>query len=289
MYLFRKRSQRVGFVCKSILRMKNSIVVLLLITVFQFSCQEKGMVWEYSEKVYTPNIFPVGVVRVGSDLMVSSRRTNFLGTVTNEGRVSKYNTNFTSPMRINLRKNGLIIPEFDNSRVATMIGQDIMYYPLVESPDGVMAADILPGMAVVADYNGHRIIYYTGGEDKSFGGQGNAHGQFNYPTDVQIFNQMIYVADNQNKRVEVFDKQGEYAKTIGEGDIKGQASGIYVNREFVVVCDKKEGEVLIFDHADQLIQRISEGFEKPSDAFIFVEKMYIADEEGGFIAILDKK
>ena len=229
------------------------------------------------------------MVCLGADLLVTGGKDNFAIVVdAKEGNIKEYITEFDYPMRMMVRGAGVSIPEFETNRVAVKTGNDIMYYPLLERPDGVMGADITRSKVVVADYNGHRIIYFGGGKNKTFGSQGSAHGQFSYPTDVQHYDGKIYVADNQNRRVEVFDAEGQHVQTIGEGVTIGQASGIFVSKEGVVLCDKGEGKIVIFDLEGNVLQEISEGFERPSDAYIFVNTLYVADEEGGFIGVLQR-
>lgn len=267
--------------------MKNLIALICIILLS--SCGEPTPQWLLVEKLYTTDMQPTGIANVDGEWLVSSRSNNMIVTLQRDGTVRSHNTQFVTPCRLMSRGPQLIIPEFDNNRMATLVGNEIMYYPILTIPDGVMAADIGKSKVVVADYNGHRIIFYKNGKDLTFGSEGSGEGQFRYPTDVQFYEGHIYVADNQNHRIQKFDETGQYVGSIGDAQQIEQASGVFVWEEGVLVCDKKGGKVLIYDHEGQMVTSIGEGFERPSDAFAVANLIYVADEGGGYVGVLERR
>lgn len=265
--------------------MKNYWFLLALLV---WGCQSSSSEWQYVEKLYTQELLPTGVAHLEGQVYVSSRKNDLIANINREGRVTNHNAQFKSPHRILARGNKLVVPEFDNNRFGILSGSDIDYYPLADIPDGTMAADFANNKVVVADYNGHRVIYYHGSQKLTWGEEGSGKGQFRYPTDIQIYGNEIYVADNQNQRVQVYNEKGEYARTIGGDGVMRQASGLFVWDGGVVVCDKTIGGILIYSHQGKHLQTIKKGFEQPSDAVVVGNVMYVADELGGYVGVLEK-
>ena len=160
---------------------------------------------------------------------------------------------------------------------------------LFKKLDGPMAADFYKNRIAVADYNKHRVVYFSGSENLTFGEEGSGQEQFSYPTDIQIYNEHLYIADNQNRRIQVYDAQGKFVRSIGLMSGIRQASGLFIYKGGILLCDRKGQQVVWFDHEGNMIQRIDQGFEKPSDAVVVGSRMYVADEAGGSVTILDLK
>ena len=86
----------------------------------------------------------------------------------------------------------------------------------------------------------------------SVGSEGSSEGQFNLPFGV-VFNSKtnnIYVADQYNNRVQVFDKDGKYLFKFGDMDGPGKMKSplcIAINKEKVFVTQYHGGCVLVFD------------------------------------------
>jgi DNA-binding beta-propeller fold protein YncE len=58
----------------------------------------------------------------------------------------------------------------------------------------------------------------------SWGGTGKAPGQFDQPHSILVNNGQVYVADRENRRVQIFDLNGKY---ISEWKFKGLPCGLY--------------------------------------------------------------
>ncbi len=105
--------------------------------------------------------------------------------------------------------------------------------PSLERPTGI-AIDRTRGRIYVADTGGSKtehghsvkVFDMDGGLIRTLGaGKGEAPGQFLFPTYLNVDTQgNLYVADTLNARVQVFDSEGEYVKSIGE---RGNAWGMF--------------------------------------------------------------
>ena len=267
---------------------KLFIAFALVLSFLFLSCDgSESPKFEYKERVLLDDLNPYGIAAVDGKMYVSSPQDSIVAHIDAELRIVERIKDFKEPRRLNVVGDQLVISVFKENRIAMKKGKETLYYPLVQSLDGPMAASFAKSKVAVADYNRHRIVYYKGSEDLSFGEEGSGTGQFKYPTDVQIFGNKIYVADNANNRIQTFDFDGSYVGSIGEGSGLKQASGLYVYSGGIVVCDRTGRQVIIFDHQGNVKQIIGDGFETPSDAVVIGDRLYVADEEGGFIAVLE--
>lgn len=251
------------------------------------SCVDTGPKWNYEERIMTTDFAPYGIAWYGGELVVTDPERSLMAFVGKDRMIERPIKDFNEPRRLNVVEDKVIVAEAGTNRIGLWTKDNTHYYPLVEQPDNPMAATMGKSKIAVADYNNHKVIYFKSSENLSFGEHGIEDGQFKYPTDIQIFANKIYVADNVNRRVQVFDVDGKFLKSIGEGTDIQQASGVYVYNGGVILCDRKGSQVFWFDHNGALLQEMKEGFESPSDAVVVGKTLYIADEAGGFIAVLN--
>ena len=91
------------------------------------------------------------------------------------------------------------------------------------------------------------------------GKNGSANGEFHYPTHIFIGNNnLIYVTDSLNFRVQVFDTDGNFLSSFGKaGDAPGNFSkpkGIAVDSEdHIYIADSEFDNVQIFDQSGKLL------------------------------------
>ena len=81
---------------------------------------------------------------------------------------------------------------------------------MVKSPWGIAVND--RDEIAVADSGKHRthIFLADGTQLRSFGREGNLHGQLNHPHGITFYNNNIIVSDSGNHRIQIFDDQGPY-------------------------------------------------------------------------------
>lgn len=101
---------------------------------------------------------------------------------------------------------------------------------------------------------------------KVFGKQGQAQGEFNYPSGIAIDSKgNIYVADTDNNRIQVFNPEGEFIRQWGEaGDGNGQFSSLWTiaidGNDNIIVSDTNNHRVQVFDLEGKFLHKIeSEG------------------------------
>jgi DNA-binding beta-propeller fold protein YncE len=117
---------------------------------------------------------------------------------------------------------------------------------------------------VASDENLVKIYNADGSFRSSFGGSGKGYGQFNFPTGIAIDenNMEVIVSDFLNKRIQIFDYEGNWLRTIGGGwfsSVVDRPQGIAVDEQGrIYVVDPKQACVLIFGRDGKLITTFGE-------------------------------
>jgi len=117
----------------------------------------------------------------------------------------------------------------------------------------------------------------------SWGGIGDGVGQFNEPRDVAVIRDMVYIADTGNRRIQVFDREGNFRTlwTGGEEDfVEPLALGV-TSQEELLVLDSLPGWIYRFTPAGTSLGRIA----GPGAAFFHPRGMTVLP--GDIIAVAD--
>ncbi len=83
----------------------------------------------------------------------------------------------------------------------------------IESPRGITCRD---NDMIITDYENDMVfvVDYNGVILQEVGGTGNASGQFQSPSEVEIYENQIYILDEKNFRVQVFDSELNFIQEI---------------------------------------------------------------------------
>jgi len=85
---------------------------------------------------------------------------------------------------------------------------------------------------------------------KSWGEKGTEPGQFNEPTGIAVTNDEIFVSDSRNKRVQVFDFDGNFKRILGNGDLsEGQLTrpmNLTITNNVLYVADYFNDQINVY-------------------------------------------
>ena len=118
------------------------------------------------------------------------------------------------------------------------------------------------GQVLVVDENHHLIRLFSQNGDPigTFGSYGSEPGQFNRPAGIAIGpGGKIYVADNENNRLQVFDAAGEFLWMIASDchDCLNQPDGVATDSSGkVFVADSANNRVLVYDRHGRYLKKI---------------------------------
>ena len=131
----------------------------------------------------------------------------------------------------------------------------------LQSPSGV-ALDEARGLIYIVDSRKHMVFVYSlkdYAKIREFGQRGGGPGEFNFPTNITVDSDgKVYVVDTANFRIQIFDPEGKYLKTIGAlGDSPGSLArpkGVGVDSEgHIYVVDTAFQNFQIFDQEGNVL------------------------------------
>ena len=279
--------------------MKNKVVFILIAaflgTIFLFSCRGKqeqkteiSAQWKFVKSIDLNNVNPIGIVAQENFLWLSDVDNNRIVKIGLDGKIIESFDGFQRPMHIAIQKDKIYVPEYTSDSLKILEDGKVSTYKLKEKPDAIAGVSIDGKTAAVADFYNNRIILQQDDKVTVIGKEGHNDGELYYPTDVQLSNDLIYVADAYNNRVQVFDLKGNYVRMIGWKEGIKVATGVKVTCSQVLVADFECNRVLVYDLNGKLLQILTDKFNHPTDIETANGKMYVVNYKGSSISVFDK-
>jgi len=177
-----------------------------------------------------------------------------------DGKIIESFDGFQRPMHIAIQDNKIYIPEYTSDTLRILENDKKTFFPLTIKPDGIGGISVNGNRVALTDFYNHRIILQQDDQATIIGKEGHNDGDLYYPTDVEIKNDLIYVADAYNNRVQVFDFKGNYVRMIGYNQGIKVATGLKVKDSQVLIADFEGNRVLVFGLNGRLLQILSDKF-----------------------------
>ncbi|WP_438962319.1 NHL repeat-containing protein [Nonlabens sp.] len=276
------------------------LIVILAVAAALISCEEKTAVpqeWQFDKTIALDGINPIGIAMDGNDIFLSDGDHNRVVKVSEIGDILIEIDGFERPMHIDfgaanfqitdkvttsiLKERALFVPEYGRDSIAVMRDNKRDYLIINDSLDAPAAISVYENEIAIADFYNNRILYNNGKQWMSIGTEGKELGQLYYPTDVQITEDKIYVADAYNHRGQVFDKTGNGLALIGTNQNMNATTGIFVTKTEVYLTDFENGRILVFDMNYELKQILETSIDKPTDVFVNDKTLYITNYRKG--------
>ncbi len=266
--------------------MKNIFLPVALVLLLT-SCQKRAE-WTKSSSVDLGEITPIGLTYSNGNIWIADGDNNRLVELSKDGQVKNTFDGFERPMHLASAENAIYIPEYGSDHIIKFVNGEKTIMPMQDSLDAPAGVDVRGKEIAIADFYNHRILYFDGNTWAAFGKKGKAAGEFHYPTDIQLTDDKIYIADAYNNRVQVLDKTGKSLQVIGEAEGMNAATGIYVSEQEIFVTDFENDRVLIYDFVGKLTQTIAEDLSKPTDILMIGADLYIANYKGKNLVVYRK-
>ena len=81
------------------------------------------------------------------------------------------------------------------------------------------------------------------------------------PKDIYNFNEQMYIADTNNKRIVIIGKDGSLIDTLEYSEFL-EPTGIFVNNDYIYVTDKSAKAIFVFNHDKSLYKK----YTKPTES-----------------------
>ncbi len=250
-------------------------LVLLSACAAQQRPEETGE-WRFIDEIKL-DFSPMGIATGKSGFWVSDVGGKRVVQIDLSGNIVNIVTDLDRPMHLSKKGEKILIPQYVNDKAfAVLENGKLNRVDISELQIDGLASLFTDGKyTAFVDFYHHRIVLQSIGKTFSIGKKGHEEGQLFYPTDVEINNGLVYVADAYNNRVQVFDLNGGYVSTIGESKNIKVASGITVNKDRLALTDFEGNRIHVYDKAGSWIQTISDGISKPSDVLFFRDELFI--------------
>jgi len=208
-------------------------------------------------------------------------------------RVGKLSLN--SPIGIAMGENRLYIADSVLNRVF-VLDENLEILTTLQQfqrPTG-LAFDSMRQHLFVTDTLAHHVKVFDRDGHFQFliGGHGEKDAQFNFPSHLSFGDDLLFVNDTMNFRIQSFKHDGSHLNTFGrQGDVSGafaQSKGVAVDSDgHVYVADALAGRIQIFDQNGLLLLgfgtfgREPGNFQLPAGISIWKDKIFVADSYNG--------
>lgn len=173
-----------------------------------------------------------------------------------------------------------------SSNVTTAQTLESLYTGLVNAT----SISVTPNSVYVVEQGKDRMLKldHAGKLLDTYGGTGSGEYQFSKPVDVDATNGLkIFVSEQNNRRIQVFDRRGQFLSSISEG------TSFINSRKYEPdqVSVSKAGEIYFWDTGSRLIRRFDVDYNFQDEFRISSEVRAVGDMQvtESEILILDKK
>lgn len=154
--------------------------------------------------------------------------------------------------------------------------------PLFDRPADV-AFDSADNIYVADGYGNSRVVKFDkdGNFVKTWGTKGSETGQFNLVHNVVVDSKnMVYVIDRENKRIQVFNAEGEYLRAW---ENIGNPFGIAISNDEYYITDGKDGFISKLDQAGKVIAKYGQP-GKAGGQFLMPHAIAVSPDKKIFVA-----
>ncbi len=245
--------------------------------------------WNFVKNIPLDSFGIISIAQAGGgNFWLSDADNNQLILTDKDGKVLEVKTgDFDRPMHLSKNANALLIANYGSDNLLSFQNGKIEKISFSEKFDAPSGVDKSGEKVAVADFYNHRIVYFDGQKNLTFGKKGDAAGELTYPTDVQFANEKIYVADAYNHRVQVFDLTGKHLQTIGEAEKMNATTGIFVNEKNIFATDFENNRILIYDLEGKLVQEIKDNLDRPTDVLVVDNQLFVTNYHGRYLSTFD--
>ena len=269
--------------------MKNiglSILALFLLLACSESKKQPEDNWKFLKTVQLEGVSPLGIAEIDNTIWISDGVGNRIVSLAENNEAVRTLDSFSRPMHIATDGKNLLIPEFKENRITITSGAERSVIPIKDSLKAPSSVSVFKNEMAISYFDDNQVLFTNNGVDWLQIGKNDSKA-LHQPTDVQITQDTIWIADGYNNRVQVYDKKGALLTSIGNDDDINVAMGLYVTDERLFVTDFENNRVLIYTHQGDLLQEISEKIQSPSDVYVRNNNLYILNYLAGNVAIYE--
>lgn len=245
--------------------------------------------WKVTEHIAMDGVAPIGLAAASNgNLWISDGDHNRVLLVDQNGKMLREIAEIERPMHIHGTADEVFVPSYGSDEILRFANGERQSLEISEELDAPAAYHREGSKEAIADFYSNSILYKNGKTWKRLGKEGQVDGTFRYPTDLQWYQDKLYVADAYNHRVQVFDAAGKHLLTFGEDEDMNATTGVFVHAEEVIVTDFENSRILFYDLKGEFLYSLDTGFDKPTDIVFSDEKLFVSNYRSGKLTVLRK-
>ncbi|MCX8166600.1 MAG: hypothetical protein N3E37_01990 [Candidatus Micrarchaeota archaeon] len=174
--------------------------------------------------------------------------------------------------------NGENLIEFDTETFSTKALR------LLSNYENLVDVAVYKNNTYVLDRRHSRIIVNSKASGEfvnQFGGIGFFDGQMLNPSAIFIYEDMVYVADTGNKRIDIFSINGSFIKSFGRAE-PGKLEmpvDLFVTNDYVFVADKNMQRVVVYNRTSTNVLDILYDYGDNVTEFFFPSYLHVDDTQ----------
>jgi 6-bladed beta-propeller len=271
------------------MRLKSNLTLILLGMLALTACKAPPKQWGYIKTIKLDGIAPIGMIAAGDDFWISDVDHDRLVKVDKTGKILQEIDSLVRPMHIAGDSEHIFIPQFGADNLLRWDSEGLHEIVIDDSLDAPGGVDSGYSMLAITDFFNHRVLVNSQERFFIIGKEGHDNSSLYYPTDIALTTDYIYIADAYNNRVEVYDHQGNYVRTIGWQEGIKVATGVEVGNEQIFITDFHGNRLLVYDIYGQLLQTFSENLDNPTDALLVNNTLYVVNYKGRSLSLYEFK
>ncbi|MEO1171375.1 MAG: NHL repeat-containing protein, partial [Myxococcota bacterium] len=160
---------------------------------------------------------------------------------------------------------------------------------LLSSPTGI--TEDSEGNLYISDTSNSVIRKYdaAGNQILTIGRRGNFRGALNAPVEIEIFDDVLYIAEVGGPHISRYTLDGHFIDRIGDGDLVGPRSVVIDDDGTIFALDEFSNRLVAFDqHGNKVSECMPVGLTFPNDVFLQDGVFFVANTSAHNILKLDR-
>ncbi len=120
---------------------------------------------------------------------------------------------------------------------------------------------------------------------KTFGGRGDGKGRFNHITDISVRHDTIFIAEAENKRIQLIDTTGSFISFLDYGNTGITPTGLDICNGMYYIIDNKTS--IYRGNSRTITPMVTPGFSIKSLQVKSPDSIYLADADNQRIVLID--
>ncbi|NNE27358.1 MAG: hypothetical protein HKN09_10990 [Saprospiraceae bacterium] len=244
--------------------------------------------WQLVKRFTFEDCTPYGISNFDRNIVVSDTRGNRIVFFDTLDHSIFLDLERARPGFIKIRRSTLLTPSMKMDSIYAFKGKGFMAlenFAPMNHPTGVDGYRIDHWAFV--DNGNNRVLFQNAlkGIQHIFGKAKGSDFRLSDPQNVLIIDDLIYVVDSGNRRIQIFGEDGQFHGSINNGDNWIYPTGISNEVDTLYVSDAEANRIDLFTIQGKYLESITTGIDGPTDLNYYQGKLFVANNNDKTISI----